>query len=434
MRKLSSLFSFEKILFLQRVICTLLVALMLAFSFGPLFIVPFDDDFSEFYDSIDSSEKTTAEQQGSSVSFDFPSATLAAVKLISLSSANSVELSDTYSFLMENQCDGNVSIRATAIAYLLVQAYENDVTVILYLIFLYVLTLAIPIVIGISLMYMFVKYSPFIRREDGRELYKGTMRHLRHIVYLMPMSVLLVAIAPKVRFGRSASVVFIICILALLVNAIAPHLKNYTKAQRKYIRMIQCVSLLGIVFFAVFCISLVRSHAMEKFVQLFNNDSLSGMLSIFIGGNLDTGKAISIIMGVLILLGLYTTYCSFAFNLFRMAFITTRMKRKDYTNGAAYIKKTLLPNLMTIAYFILLGTRFQIVVYKEDGIYFYLLLASLAFMTLTEIIIVVLGATLCMDLGDGGKDIVLEGTVYEVQLEKYKVESGFSLFKKSKKE
>ncbi len=419
MKKISPAFSLEKVLFLQRGICTLLVALMLIFSFGPLFAVPFTDEFEEFYDYAESDENAESEQNTVFLKVDFSTSVLAVFKFITLSAAKSSELSDIYYIIIESKDASDISTRAAGLAFMFMEACENDFTVVIYLALLIALCIAVPIVILVSLIFMFIKYGTFSKGKDEHLRYKGAMRHLRHVVYLMPMCVLPIAVAPKIHFGFSAIALIALGCLALLTNAAAPYLKNYTKAQRKYARMLQCVSLFGIGVFVTFCISLIRSHAMSKFVGLFNHQSLFEFVSLFEGGNFNLGKYISVIVGLAVLLGLYSTFNSPALNLCRFGIITTRMKAKDYTRGDSHITKTLLPNIILLMYFLVLGSHSEFVLYEGEIVYFIVCMASFTVMTLTEAIVILLGTTLCIDLGSAGKDTVLEGTVYEAQVEGY---------------
>ena len=68
-------------------------------------------------------------------------------------------------------------------------------------------------------------------------------------------------------------------------------------------------------------------------------------------------------------------------------------------------------------FFLLIGSQSELIFYKEELVFLILALASILFMTLTEIAVIVLRETLCVDLGKGGMFTVLEGTTYEAQQE-----------------
>ncbi len=433
MRKLSTRFPLENVLFWQRVLCTLLILPILFFSFGTLFMVPLNEELSDFFELLDSDDQAIFEKNGTYVRFDFQSAAFAIVKFIDISLIHVTGPFDVYDQLMENKDETNVSMQALGIAYLLIEAYDQDVTVLLYLSLIYGMTLMFPLVVLISLLGICTKHGPFSEEKDGHAHYKRVMRHMRRLICWMPIFALLISVAPQVRLGRAVMIISLICMLALLINAIAPYLKNYTKAQRKYARMLQCVSVVGIGFFVVFCVSLIRSRMMIQFVRLFDHRNLKELVFLFEEGNVEIRDVLSILIGFAVLWGLAVTCRSPFFNLCRIGFMTTRMKKEDTTRGDAYISKTLWPNIITFVYFLFLGSSSAWVIYAEEKKYFALCMASLMLMTLTEVLIVFLGGTLCVDLDCGGKDTVLQGTTYEAQIERHTVSRRFTSKRKKKK-
>jgi hypothetical protein len=145
---------------------------------------------------------------------------------------------------------------------------------------------------------------------------------------------------------------------------------------------------------------------------------LSGYYA-FKGGNFDISHIIAIIAGLVFSAGLLGVHHSLSNNLCRLGLTTTRMKKRDYSRGDDYISTTIRPNLMIAVYILLLNSQNELVFYKEQIPAFIICMSCVVLMTLTEVAVRVLGETICSDLGRGGKDTVLEGTIYAAQIEKY---------------
>lgn len=423
MKDISRLFSFERVLFFQRIAISALIALILLSSLLPLFSVPFDDDFSQFYVVLDDEEEISYKEKMVYVDFDFSGSVLSLFKMIEFSGANASLYYDSYHAINDCKDGHSLSLRGTAIAYLILEAYDNDFSAGIYFTIMLLVTLAIPILAAICVI-LIIKDSGEIRRlwsqtSDEYSVYRSVMRKFRRILLLVPFPIMLVAIASKVSFGPGAIALFVFAGLGVLLNAVAPRFKAYTKVQKKYYSMLQIVSLLGIAIFITFCVTLVRSETVSKAIGLFDNKSLSQFFALFKGGNFDISHIIAIISGLVFSVGLLGIHHSLSNNLCRLGLTTTRMKKRDYSRGDDYIGTTIRPNLMIAIYLLLLNSPSELVFYKEQIPAFIICMSCVVLMTLTEIAVRVLGETLCGDLGRGGKDTVLEGTIYEAQIEKY---------------
>ena len=419
MKDISKRVPFERVIFLQRMICTVLIALMLLFSFGGFFSVPFDDDFTEFYAVVGGEEQEDYISDTVFVKVDFLGSALSLFKMLELSGSNASAYYNAYHDVIDFGEDHPLSLRGTAFAYLIIEAYDNDFTVGIYFTLMLLTTLAFPVLFSLSLLFT-AKESLFpTEKANDYSIFRGVMRRFRRILCLVPFPIMLTSIATKVELGFSSIAIFALAGLGILANAVAPRFKNYTKVQKKYITMIQCVSVLGVIIFAIFCNTLISSNTIHKAIGLFDNKSLSQFFALFKGGNFDINKIIAIIAGILFFAGLLGIHHSLANNLCRLGFTTTRMKKRDYSRGDEYIKTTIRPNLMIIVYILLLGSQDELIFYGEERLAFFICMLCVALMTLTEIAVLVLGETVCSDLGKGGKDIVLEGTIYEAQIEKY---------------
>ena len=423
MKDISRLFSFERVLFLQRIAVSALIALILLSSLLPLFSVPFDDDFSEFYAVLDGEEKADYREDVVYVDFDFSGSVLSLFKMIEFSGANASLYYNSYHAVNDCKDGHSLSLRGTAIAYLMLEAYDNDFSAGIYFTIMLLVTLALPVISALGAGFIAKDMLKARHSEDYKHdeysAYRSVMRKFRRILLLVPYPVMLAAIVSKVSFGFGSIALFVLSGLGILVNAVAPRFKAYTKAQRKYYVMLQTVSLIGIAVFITFCVSLVRSETVSKAIGLFGNKSLSQFFALFKGGNFDINLIIAIIAGLIFFAGLLGVHHSLSNNLCRLGLTTTRMKKRDYSRGDEYIESTLRPNLMIAIYILLLGSQDELIFYGNQIPDAIICMTCVLLMTLTEITVRVLGETLCGDLGKGGKDVVLEGSIYEAQIEKY---------------
>ena len=88
---------------------------------------------------------------------------------------------------------------------------------------------------------------------------------------------------------------------------------------------------------------------------------------------------------------------------------------------------------MILIYLLLINSQEEFVFYDSEGVYFALAMLCVVLMTLVEVGIVLLKSTLCIDLGNGGREAVLEGNTYDSQIEKNLVDEAKALSPKEKK-
>jgi hypothetical protein len=156
-----------------------------------------------------------------------------------------------------------------------------------------------------------------------------------------------------------------------------------------------------------------------KAVHLFDGKSLSGFFSMFENGKVDIDEILFSFAGLTIFISLLGARRALANNLCRIGFTTTRMKKKDYTSGDAYIATTIAPIAAFLVYLLLSGSKAEIILYPAELPYFITLIICTVLMTGTEILIAIFKETICLDCGRGGRDTVLEGNTYEAQIERH---------------
>jgi hypothetical protein len=406
----------NKIILLQRLSCTGLIAVMLIFSvFGSFFRVPFNDDFTVFYETVNK-EESNEQNEERYISFDFLGSTLSVFKAISLYNASYQEHQETYYNVIESERI-SLSTRASGIAYLVLEAFDSDFTVGLYYVMLILVSIGTPILLLVLLIIILTKYFKPQFRKTEHTIYKGTLNMFRIAISRIPFILLLNALVPKTKFGSSSFAVIILCIIGTIINAAASYFKEYTKAQRKYRTMLQLTSVAGILIFVCFCITVNASNLVPKAISLFDGRNLTDLVSIFKGGNFDINEILSLIAGFIFFFALFGICKPLANNFCRIGFTTTKLKKKDFSFGDSYIISCIRPNLAILVFFLLLGSQSELIFYKGEVVNLVIAFISIVCMTLGEVAVHVLRETLCVDLGKGGMDAVLEGTTYNAQIE-----------------
>ena len=425
----SSDVSLEKQLLFQRMFSALVMALMLAVSFLGVFTVPFDDDSDVFFEAVDS-ENRKEFKEGAFVTYDPISACGAVIRAVTLSSSSQSEYQRVYYDVSEDESH-SIAQRASGIAYLTLEGFESDLCVGIYYSLMMFFTISAPVLMAVALVVIFLKYRKPTLRSDGHDLYRGSMNWLRIVTCHMAFGILLTVVAPKVSFGWGGMIMTVLLGVAIAANMVVSHKKDFTATQRKYRNMLHVMSAIGVLIFAIFCFSLIKSNTVAKVVRLFDAKTFSDILYYFKGGNFDIDEIIHLAAGVVFMVALFCTRRSLGYNLCRLGLITTRMKKKDYSSGDSYIALTVAPNLMILVYWLLVGSKAELMFYKEEVWFFVIAMACVVAMTLVEVLITILKETLCIDLGSGGRDTVLEGNTYSAQTEEHMSERVASYIKNS---
>ncbi len=399
----------KKVLFFQKTICVFCLICMLVCSLGTLFSLPFDDDFSLFYESKENIDGIFDETP--LVRFDFVSSVLSLVKVFSLINYTSTETEHFYNHIKDHIERFSFSVNSDAIAYQLTQSFDYDFTIGIYYCALIFISVFFPLFLLASLLIIWRKHKKYTKKKY-HERYKATMLRFRGVIGKLPLFILLTAISPLMKFGYASIIIFILAAAGLIVHIASARLKEYTSAQTKYLNMIQTTSFLGIIIYGVFYVTVKKSMIISKIIAIFETRSLSDFLNLFANGNFYMDELLPLIAAILFICGLSRISNSLFNNLSRIAFITTKMKRRDYTSGDAYINTTLAPLLMPAVVLLLFNSQSEIIFYGSELTNFIIASLCLLLMTATEIAVVFLRETLCIDLGNGGRLAVLEGTTY----------------------
>ncbi len=406
----------NKIILFQRLTCTALIAVMLLCSvFGSFFRVPFNDDFTVFYETEDK-DNLKEQTEERYISFDFLGSTLSVFKAISLYNASYQEHQDAYYNVIESE-RMSLSTRAAGIAYLVLEAFDSDFTVGVYYVMLLLVSIGTPILLLVLLIIILKKYFKPKFRKTEHTIYKGTLNMFRIAISRVPFILLLNVLVPKTKFGFSSFAIIFLCIIGTGINAAASYFKDYTKAQRKYRTMLQLTSIAGMLVFVFFCITVNASKLISKAITLFDGRNLTDLVSIFEGGNFDINEILSLLAGFVFFFALFGICKPLANNFCRIGFTTTRLKKKDFSFGDSYIVSCIRPNLTILVFCLLLGSQAELVFYKGEIANLVIAFISLVLTTLVEVAVHVLRETICVDLGKGGMDAVIEGTTYNAQIE-----------------
>ena len=400
----------HKIMLFQRICCTLLILLMMLPCIGGLFQIRFPEDYGDFYDHIDS------EPEGEALVLDPWSI------LLSVGYLNTEEFFDPEDYTEEGAGQDVLGMhRAAGIAYLILDVLEQEITVWMFLLAVLVFTLFLPCLLAVSFLLCITKYLLSDAKQTRRDTYKGVLNRFRLVLCQLPVAILLSLVSPFVTLTENFSLLLILCGVGMLINLVASALKRYTKAQIKYRQMLQSVSIFGILLFVGFCVCTVRSNLVQEGVKVFGGRDLQDIVDLF-GMHVDIVELLSLLFGSLFMIGFFSMARVCSNHLWRLGLTTTRLKEEDRTRGDTYPLSTLPTLLLPAVYLLLAGTDHSLNFREEEMAYFLCAMLCLALLIFLEFLIEILKSTLCIDLDEGGREVVLQGTTYQDETEAVAVE------------
>ncbi len=400
----------HKIMLFQRICCTLLILLMMLPCIGGLFQIRFPEDYRDFYDHID------YEPEGEALVLD-PWSILLSVRYL-----NSEEFFDPEDYTEENiEKDVLGTRRAAGIAYLILDVLEQEITVWMFLLTVLVFTLFLPCFLSVSFLLCITKYLLSDTKQTRRDTYKGVLNRFRLVLCQLPFAILLSLVSPFVTLTENFSLLLALCGVGILINIVASALKRYTKAQVKYRQMLQSVSIFGILLFLGFCVCTVRSNLVLEGVKVFGGRDLQDIVDLF-DMHVDIVELLSLLFGILFMIGFFSMSRVCSNHLWRLGLTTPRLKEEDRTRGDAYPLSTLPTLLLPAVYLLLAGTDHSLNFREEEMAYFLCAMLCLVLLIFLEFLIEILKSTLCIDLDEGGREVVLQGTTYEDETEAVAVE------------
>lgn len=400
----------HKIMLFQRICCTLLILLMMLPCIGGLFQIRFPEDYRDFYDHID------YEPEGEALVLD-PWSILLSVRYL-----NSEEFFDPEDYTEENiEKDVLGTRRAAGIAYLILDVLEQEITVWMFLLTVLVFTLFLPCFLSVSFLLCITKYLLSDAKQTRRDTYKGVLNRFRLVLCQLPFAILLSLVSPFLTLTENFSLLLALCGVGILINIVASALKRYTKAQVKYRQMLQSVSIFGILLFLGFCVCTVRSNLVLEGVKVFGGRDLQDIVDLF-DMHVDIVELLSLLFGILFMIGFFSMSRVCSNHLWRLGLTTPRLKEEDRTRGDAYPLSTLPTLLLPAVYLLLAGTDHSLNFREEEMAYFLCAMLCLVLLIFLEFLIEILKSTLCIDLDEGGREVVLQGTTYEDETEAVAVE------------
>ena len=410
--------SWNKVSTFQRIFTVVLLFLMLISSFFTYYSVPFNDSYDEFYQPADPSDEGIREISIS------PAVTATSIfHIVSLIQAEPDEVNAVYHSVSE----GSPSIYndAKGLAYLVVDSFEYSVIVNLHYITLMLLSIATPVFLFIILTIILKKYLKTSIYKKHFAVYCGCMSLFRVILRSVPFVFFIGFIIPQADMGPSAMLLCALCIIGAFVHMVCSHIKDYTKAQRRYRNLIQFVSLISIAVSVTFAYFSFKSNFMLRTVEsLFGDITLIDITKIFSGGSFSFDEDIlPLAVGVVFITALICAFRSFCNTLCRLSMATVHRKRYETVRPDAYIAKTIYPNIIAALFFLFINTDITVVFYDSEFEHFVMMISCILLTTIVEVLIVILRSIFCVDLGNGGRYAVLDGSTYASSTENYEIQT-----------
>jgi hypothetical protein len=396
-----------------------LIAVMICCSFMGYYKVELDDEYEVFFEPASWSE---SDEDTRRITIS-PITSIASVShIISFSEYDAQELNDIFYDVSES--DPSIDSDAKGLAYLTVDSFKNNMAVNFYYIALMLLSVLTPIFLIVVLIIALTKYIKTTIYKKEHTAYLGCISLFRMVIRRAPLLLLIGLIVSKVKLGNSAIAFGFLCCLGILVHMVCSCLKDYTKAQRKYRTMLQCVSLLGVVSGVAFIVYALKCNLVLRLVEVtIGRTDLEDVLRLFEGGNFSfVDDLLPLLISAIFIAALISVCRPIANNLCRVSLTTIKVGLKNSTYFGARIAQSIFPNFMTLMYLFFLNSKLRVAFYGEEQVYFWVAMGCVFAMTLTEILLAVLSATLCIDLGNGGKTAVLDGSTYTSKTESAEID------------
>jgi len=408
-----------KIVRLQRMITIVLIAVMLCCSFWGFYTVEFNDEYRNFYEPTELEDEAEMVRE---ITITPVTSLYSVFHMFFIGGLKAYDLDNVYYDVLESEA--TLESDALGLAYLTIGSARRDMIVNLHYIMLILLSVLTPVFLAVILIKALVKYvrtTIYIKEHD---VYLGVINLFRTVLCKVPFLLFVALIAPKVKLGKSLIALVVLCAIGVVVHAVASWFKEYTKPQQKYRSMIQIVSLLGVIVgaaaFALSCKSNLILRAVNSF---FEGESLVEFIRHFEGGKFDVSdNLVPFLVGVTFIAAYICLCRPFCNNLCRISLTTVEIKWKNIKYFDARISQSIFPNFMSLIFFFLSGSKTNLAFYQEEYPYFYAFMGCVLFMTLIEILIAVLKAKLCLDVGEGGTTTVLDGSTYFSKTEAFEIE------------
>lgn len=408
--------SWRKIALFQRILILVLISLMLISSFFAFYVVPFDENYDDFY--LPPEEGDYSRDNAREISVNPMVAVASIPHIIELSNASILEFNQAYFDVVESE--PSIESDAMGIAYLVVDSFQENTIVHAHLLALMFLSVFAPILYLCALIRILSKYLVVTIYKKEREVYQGNMNQFRLVLCLTPFLIFFVMVAPGLKWGVSLIVTSVLCVIGMIAHMICSYLKDYTWAQRKYRSILHVLSWLGIAVSAVFIFALFKSNLISRIVETsFIDIDLWYIMDLFNNGNFSFDEIFPFVFGLVQLCAI-VHFCHFiGSNLCRLSMATIKRKHGVFLTFDSCIGKTIFLAISGFLFFMVLSTEFALEFSDAERVYFLIIIGTLLSTTLVEVLILILGHVLVAELGEGGKSAVLDGTTYASATEGY---------------
>ena len=396
--------------FIQEVGCLIVLLSLLLCCLGNFFSVPYTSYYLDFYDQPEfpEAEKTFAVS---------PRTVLQSITyILDMKEANSNEYDELYAQLSPLPTIPTES-NAGALAITLLQAVEIDLFTALLLWAIAVLTLLIPLTLSVLFIHSLICFLIAFIRKNRRESHRVIRNAFRIIIFQISMIPLFPLLTPRIQLQDAAIILLTVAAIGIIMNVIFSFFKPLTSPQQRYKLMLQIISLLNIGAFIGFYAAVAKSRVIPAVFKLFHNTTGEQLLDLLLKFSFEAEEIFSLFFGTVFFVGLFTAFKALSHNLNRLQLTTSRYKKGESSLGDTYGKSVLPVLLMPATYLLTFNTKLYFPI-PDDCIGVFLISMVLSFfLVFNEVLVNILKKTLCMDLGEGGMDLVLIGSTYDNETE-----------------
>ena len=412
-------FSFKQIVSFQTYSCLALVILVTLISLSGIVKVKPIYDFGNYFGEQNAEDRVTDAVMGS---FDIglTDVITGIPQLVEAIYFDGGELGefDEYGSSIRDYLDQEELAskqRLTMYVYMTFSAFDESMFVGFLLLLQLCLLIYLPLVSIFCAIYVAARF--FTDRErDYFVCYQDVQRGIKPIIQAAMLIPVIAVLLPNITFSWTGMILFAVIILFVLFNAVCVRLKEYTRAQKRYLNVLQIGSLVNIASVGVFWAGLMISGILQKLLKLCAIDTwdLYEALVLFEG---ELSFAFSEIF-IVTLTGLFLCFSLLSRNALstsiNRSFCNTQKKRfGNILYESVFIKRSVFPALGILLLVVFLVDSGDLKFKDEELIGFIITAAGASLILLSEIAVKVMIDLICIDLGKSGADNVLRGDVYD---------------------
>ncbi|MGM9682400.1 MAG: hypothetical protein ACI3XQ_02255 [Eubacteriales bacterium] len=273
----------KKITLIQGIISVIVIAIMLIMSFGNIFTFTLGSSETEMVEEVYKSFDMSVDVPESvDVNFMFGIRSVQGIATSTKTLVNAMKnaqetaknisedptsVTEEPEILSESDRESLKGLVAP-ISFIcaLVDGFKTSVMTGILMFAMLILTMVTPIVCIFALLFALIALLKNLKDPD--KSFPSISKHMTNVFFALSIYLLVMIAVPGISLSSNVTGMFILCGVAVLINAVAMRLKKMEPGQIKYLNVVEAVSAAGIVMFVVFALNLSKASALDKVIAL----------------------------------------------------------------------------------------------------------------------------------------------------------------------